>query len=90
MILEIILSILNYGALGLLFIGCAYMHCTQKLNFFVYFCYIISTIIFIIYAIYLFDIYVFIQNSMFLSFDAVGVIQMKKVKKNGHSNSKVA
>ncbi|MHA1403793.1 MAG: hypothetical protein ACTSSI_08515 [Candidatus Helarchaeota archaeon] len=79
------MTCLNYVALIVLFSGCSYMHLTQKLNWFVYFCYIFSALMFAIYAVYLLDVYVLIQNTLFLVFDGIGVIKMLKVKRNGNN-----
>jgi len=83
-VVGLTVTVLNYIALGLLMSGLFYMHYSQKLNWFVYFCFVFSAVVFVVYAIYLTDVYVFIQNMLFLLFDGVGVVKMIKVKKNGN------
>jgi len=84
----LIMTCLNYTALAVLFIGCFYMHYFQRLNWFVYFCLLFSASVFVIHAVLILDVYVFIQNSLFLTFDAVGVVKMYRVKKNDNSSGK--
>lgn len=73
-----IVLIVNYTALGLLFAGSAYMHVKQVLDKFVYFCYVVSSVIFVYYAILLIDSIFFIQNCIFLLFDTLGIFRMMK------------
>lgn len=81
----IFLIIVNYLALGLLFVGLFYMHYCQKLNWFVYFCFIFSAIVFIVYALFIIDVFVMVQNFIFLGFDGVGFVQMVKKRNGGKS-----